>query len=429
MLAGAVLLPAILGGVTLLLLRPRGPAEGHGARSRWRGATRSSRSSRSRSSVLAVAGTIRKLDSLAIAQDAHADRRPPGSVRRPRRHARRHARAGGLVEGRAPDRRPDDARAAPRPGRGARHRRARAGPAGRAARPGGEGSVYPSDLALTGSKDAVPKARALVARDVPSNDAWFTTTKEAQKVEDQLAALERRTRDARGPAARARPRSAQPRRSTRRRSRCSTGAGCSSRCAPRQTSATPWSSRRRGQSPRRRPARPSDRRGPVLAALSAVDIVLTAVLSRDRRRERCSRGRRDAGGLRAAALSRARRRRGAPRRARPRRGRAARTGPDLFVLGVHLVRLDRLELRRQRLEQVVGRVVDRAVAGCRGALRPACRSSGRWWGPGRPRWGRADPGAAPSRVAAASRKPATASPNRKPRLGGAGTGVTPASAD
>jgi hypothetical protein len=51
-------------------------------------------------------------------------------------------------------------------------------------------AVYPSDLAVTGTKDAVPKARALVARDVPSRDAWFTTTKEAQKVEDRIAALE-----------------------------------------------------------------------------------------------------------------------------------------------------------------------------------------------------------------------------------------------
>jgi hypothetical protein len=39
----------------------------------------------------------------------------------------------------------------------------------------------------------------MVARDVPSRDAWFTTTKEAQKVEDELAALEtadQRTREA-----------------------------------------------------------------------------------------------------------------------------------------------------------------------------------------------------------------------------------------
>ena len=51
-------------------------------------------------------------------------------------------------------------------------------------------SVYPADLAITGAEDAVSRARALVARDVPSRDAWFTTTREAQKVEDRLAALE-----------------------------------------------------------------------------------------------------------------------------------------------------------------------------------------------------------------------------------------------
>jgi hypothetical protein len=51
-------------------------------------------------------------------------------------------------------------------------------------------SVYPADLALTGAPDAVARARALVTRDVSSRDAWFTTTKEAQKVEDKMAALE-----------------------------------------------------------------------------------------------------------------------------------------------------------------------------------------------------------------------------------------------
>jgi hypothetical protein len=51
--------------------------------------------------------------------------------------------------------------------------------------------VYPADLALTGSADAVARARALVARDVRSEDAWFTTTKEAQQVEDRMAALEK----------------------------------------------------------------------------------------------------------------------------------------------------------------------------------------------------------------------------------------------
>ncbi|MEO5703973.1 MAG: hypothetical protein ABIZ52_00440 [Candidatus Limnocylindrales bacterium] len=51
-------------------------------------------------------------------------------------------------------------------------------------------SIYPADIALTGSKEAVAKARALVVRDIPSRDAWFTTSKEAQQVEDRMAALE-----------------------------------------------------------------------------------------------------------------------------------------------------------------------------------------------------------------------------------------------
>ncbi|MEO8274258.1 MAG: hypothetical protein ABI620_09350, partial [Chloroflexota bacterium] len=58
-------------------------------------------------------------------------------------------------------------------------------------------AVYPTDLALTGSAKAVARARGLVARDVKSTDAWFTTTKEAQEVEDRMAALETAEADAR----------------------------------------------------------------------------------------------------------------------------------------------------------------------------------------------------------------------------------------
>ena len=43
---------------------------------------------------------------------------------------------------------------------------------------------------MTGSRDAVARARALIVRDVRSKDAWFTTAKEAQKLEDELAAIE-----------------------------------------------------------------------------------------------------------------------------------------------------------------------------------------------------------------------------------------------
>jgi hypothetical protein len=143
--------------------------------------------------VLAVAGTIRKLDSVAHRrEDAHIamvvrpghydalvdtleqtlregqliDRRGagPSVLTVPARFLARVA--GGGIRGMVPDRLVE-----------------LIGPTVKV-------SVYPSDLAVTGTKEAVPKARALVARDVPSRDAWFTTTKEAQKVEDRLAALE-----------------------------------------------------------------------------------------------------------------------------------------------------------------------------------------------------------------------------------------------
>jgi len=50
-------------------------------------------------------------------------------------------------------------------------------------------AVYPSDLALTGSKASVAEARALVLRDVDSTEAWFTTSKEAQRLEDRMSAM------------------------------------------------------------------------------------------------------------------------------------------------------------------------------------------------------------------------------------------------
>ena len=36
----------------------------------------------------------------------------------------------------------------------------------------------------------VARSRALVAREIPSHDAWFTTARESQEVEDRMAALE-----------------------------------------------------------------------------------------------------------------------------------------------------------------------------------------------------------------------------------------------
>ena len=193
MLATALLLPAILGGVTLLLFDPE---------DRPKGTELITQVARGYAVVpilavtlvvLAVAGTIRKLDSLAHRrEDAHVP-----IVVRPGRYDALVAtledtlRADGLVEGR---------RAGPA---------VLTTPARLLARVAGRGigslvpdrlielhgpglrlAIYPSDLALTGEKDDVARARALVARDVPSRDAWFTTSKEAQKVEDRLAALE-----------------------------------------------------------------------------------------------------------------------------------------------------------------------------------------------------------------------------------------------
>lgn len=193
MLATAVVLPAILGGVTLLLFDPE---------ERPKGTALLAQVARGYAVVpilavtlvvLAVAGTIRKLDSLAHRrEDAHV-----AIVVRPGRYDALVAtleetlRADGLVVGR---------RAGPA---------VLTTPARLLARVAGQGigslvpdrlielhgpglklAVYPSDLALTGEKDDVARARALVTRDVPSKDAWFTTSKEAQKVEDRLAALE-----------------------------------------------------------------------------------------------------------------------------------------------------------------------------------------------------------------------------------------------
>jgi hypothetical protein len=143
--------------------------------------------------VLAVAGTIRKIDSVVHRrQDAHV-----AIVVRPGRYdalvdtLQETLREGELVTGR---------RAGPSVLTTSAKLLAKIAGRGIASLvpdrlvelhgPGVALSVYPSDLAMTGAADAVAKARALVTRDVPSRDAWFTTTKEAQKIEDRLAALE-----------------------------------------------------------------------------------------------------------------------------------------------------------------------------------------------------------------------------------------------
>jgi hypothetical protein len=193
MLAVAVVLPAVLGGVTLLLFDPEDRPKGGALLVQVVRGYVLVPTLAVTLVVLAIAGTVRKLDSLAHRrQDAHVamvvrpgrydalvdtlettlhdgelvtERRPGSSVLTI--PARILARIAGQGIGRlVPDRLVE------------LH-----GPAVAVA-------IYPSDLAITGSPDAVARARALVARDVRSKDAWFTTTKEAQKVEDRMAALE-----------------------------------------------------------------------------------------------------------------------------------------------------------------------------------------------------------------------------------------------
>ncbi len=194
MLAVAAVLPAILGGVTLLLFEPDARPRGLALVKQVLRGYPLAPALAVTLVVLAVAGTIRKLDSVVHRrEDAHV----PIVVRPGRYDALVDAldetlRGGELVDER------------------------RAGstvltvPARLLARVAGKGIgalvpdrlmelhgprvavlVYPSDLAVNGAPDAVARARALVARDVPSTDAWFTTTKESQQLEDRMAALER----------------------------------------------------------------------------------------------------------------------------------------------------------------------------------------------------------------------------------------------
>ena len=286
MLAGALILPAVLGGVTLLLQdpedRPKGPAMLRQVALGYALAPVLAVTL----VVLAIAGTLRKLDSLAHRrQDAHI-----AIVVRPGRYdalvdtLESTLRDGGLVTSR---------------GAGSSVLTV---PAKVLAKVGGAGigglvpdrlvelrgpevrvSIYPADLSLTGSKDAVPKARAMVARDVPSRDAWFTTTKEAQSVEDELAALETAdagTRGARLPEIDRRLLDLEVDQETfevlyRRRLQLALGPEADVRAAgePAAPAAEPPA---RGLSV-------GSIVGIVLAALSAIDIVLTAIRSRDGR--------------------------------------------------------------------------------------------------------------------------------------------------
>jgi hypothetical protein len=193
MLVVALTLPAVLGGVTLLLFDPEDRPKGRALLVQVARGYALVPVLAVTLVVLAVAGTIRKLDSLAHRrEDAHV-----AIVVRPGRYdalvdtLEATLRDGGLVD----DRQPGPS--------------VLTTPAKILASVAGQGigrlvpdrlielrgpavklAVYPSDLALTGEKDDVARARALVARDVPSRDAWFTTTKDAQAIEDRLAALE-----------------------------------------------------------------------------------------------------------------------------------------------------------------------------------------------------------------------------------------------
>ena len=288
MLAGAVLLPAVLGAVTLLLQDPE---------DRPKGVELVKQLARGYALVptlavtivlLAIAGTLRKLDSLIHRrQDAHI-----AVVVRPGRYdalvntLEETLKGGGLVTSRG---------AGPS---------VLTVPAKVLAKVGGGGigrlvpdrlveligpdvkvSIYPADLAVTGSKDAVPKARALVARDVRSRDAWFTTTKEAQKLEDELAALEEAdpaTRATRLPALDERLLDLEIDQETfevlyRRRLQLTVPADEDVRSAAEPAPPRP--------EPAGDPRRISVGSvvGIVLAALSALDIILAALLRRDRR--------------------------------------------------------------------------------------------------------------------------------------------------
>ena len=193
MLGVAVILPAILGGVTLLLFDPEDRPRGRGLITQVLRGYALVPTLAGTLVVLAVAGTIRKIGAMAHRRvDAHIP-----IVVRPGRYdslvdtLEATLRGEGLVT----ERRSGSA--------------VLTVPARILARVAGQGigrlvpdrlvelrgptvtlAIYPADLALSGGRDAVAKGRALVTRDVPSKDAWFTTTKEAQQVEDRLAALE-----------------------------------------------------------------------------------------------------------------------------------------------------------------------------------------------------------------------------------------------
>jgi hypothetical protein len=192
MLAAALILPAVIGGVTLLVTdgdqRPHGTGR-IGAILRGYPLAPALAITLV---VLAVAGTLQRLDSVAHRRAvAHI----PVIVRPGRYEAlvgdiRRSLETGDLVTTRRPGPKilTAPARMLAKIAGGGMERLVPdelaelVGPELRAA-------VYPSDLALSGRKAAVAEARALVARDVDSTNAWFTTTREAQQLEDRMTEL------------------------------------------------------------------------------------------------------------------------------------------------------------------------------------------------------------------------------------------------
>ena len=289
MLGGALLLPAVIGGVTLLLQDPEDRPKGVELVKQVVRGYALVPTLAVTLVVLAIAGTLGKLNAVIHRrQDAHV-----ALVVRPGRYdalvntLEETLRAGGLVmkRGAGPSVLTVPAKALAKVGGGGigslvpDRLVVLEGPEVKV-------SVYPADLAITGSKDAVPKARALVARDVPSRDAWFTTTKEAQKLEDELAALEGAdlaTRESKLPTLDARLLDLEIDQETfevlyRRRL---------------QLALPPEADVRAPAEPSPRREEPAGRRvsvgsavGLVLAALSAIDIVLTTVLHRRRDRDR-----------------------------------------------------------------------------------------------------------------------------------------------
>jgi hypothetical protein len=196
MLAAAILLPAILGAVTLLVAdpadRPRGTAI---LASVARGYLLAPALAVTLV-ILAVAGSIRKIDSAIHRRtDAHL----PMVVRPTRYEALVDDVEASLKPALITGRRPGSqvltvpARMLAAIAQGG-IRRLVPDQLIELVGPTLTVSIYPADLAMSGTKDAVAHGRAVVTRDVRSKDAWFTTTREAQAIEDRLVALEEQHR-------------------------------------------------------------------------------------------------------------------------------------------------------------------------------------------------------------------------------------------